>query len=434
MRIGFVIDYFKPHTLGGAERSTQALARALIARGHDVTILTPNYGAPWREVDQGVPIRRYWFPRRVEPGRMASGFWIRNPLYYRIAARAIAKWGRQCDVQLLHAQNSYVQVPTWLAAYRLGVPCVATIRDLGSLCSSGYLCSAGYDSEHVCAQSVHRCAREFFACYYPRASRWFRLRFMIDIFLKQRDLVRRQRLLRRFAKVIFVSQGLRDEYIRHGFDIDAGRVAVVYNIPPDVGDSEDLPPPPEAWELPDGAPIVVFAGRMTLGKGADVLLKAIPRVRERHRDALFVFAGRPSPQVEVPASLRSEDVRVLGRISNEQIHVLLKRARLLVLPSIWPEPLSSAVLEALAFGVPVVGTRRGGTPEQVVDGENGWLVEPGDPAALADAISCALDDPERLRRMSDRCRSILRERFDPDTITAQMLAIYQSAIAGTKSV
>lgn len=428
MKIGLIIDYFKPHVLGGAERSARELARALIARDHEVTILTPNYGAPSEEEEAGIRIHRYWFPRRVEPGRAAPGLWIKNPLYYWISSRAIARLAKQLGLEILHAQQVFVQVPTWMAARRLRLPCVATIRDLSSLCSVSFLCGVGRDPDHLCSQSFRRCTRDFLAAYYPRASRWFRLRFKADLFLKHADLAWRQRLLRRYAKLVFVSHGLKDEYLRHGFDASTERLAVVYNIPPDLSDVAEAGRPPDAWNLPPNAPVVVFAGRMTLGKGADVLLRAIPSVVERHPDVVFAFAGRPSPQVDVPPTVPANNVRVLGRVPGEQIHALLARARLLVLPSVWPEPLSSAVLEALAFGVPVIGTRRGGTPEQIVEGENGWLVEAGDPGALADRIAEALDDPDRLDRMSAKCRPLLRERFDPEKITAEMLAIYQAAI------
>jgi len=429
MKIGFVIDYFAPHSIGGAERSTRRLARALADRGHEVSILTPNYGAPAEEESNGVGIFRYWFPRRVEPGRAAPSFWIKNPLYYAVSGRAIGRLARRLGLQILHAQNTFVQVPAYLAARKLGLPSIATIRDLGSLCSIGHLAGVGGEIDHICSKSYFRCAREFVRCYYPRASLAFKLRFALDFLFKHLDLLRRRRLLGRYSKIVFVSRGLRDVYLRHGFRARPERLAVVYNIPPRPDVAAAAGPPPSEWDLPEGARVVAFVGRMTLGKGADVLLKAVPRVIERRGDVVFVFAGRRSPQVEIPPDIPGRNIRVLGPVPNEQVHALLKRADLFVLPSVWPEPLSSAVFEALAFGVPVVATDRGGTPEQIVNGENGLLVEAGDPRALADKIVEALADPERLRRMARRCREILRERFDPDKIVGEILAIYHSALA-----
>jgi glycosyltransferase involved in cell wall biosynthesis len=68
------------------------------------------------------------------------------------------------------------------------------------------------------------------------------------------------------------------------------------------------------------------------------------------------------------------------------------------------EGLGSAALVAMAQGVPVVASRVGGLPEVVEEGETGWLVPPGSPQALADAITHAASDPERLREMGNKAR------------------------------
>jgi glycosyltransferase involved in cell wall biosynthesis len=430
MRIGLVIDYYRPHAIGGAERSTRELARALVERGHEVTVLTPNYGAAREEMDDGARIYRYWFPRRMEPGQTAPAFWIKNPLYYWASSRAIAACARERQIEILHAQNTFTQVATYLASRRLGIPCVATIRDLGSLCSIGHLASVAYDPDHICTRSFLRCAREFAVCYHGRAGLGFRTLLFFDSLFKQADLAWRQRILRRYARIIFVSRGLKEVYLQHGFRAEAERLTVAYNLPPNIaGWRENVGGPPAEWHLPEAAPIVAYAGKLSLGKGAHVLFEAIPRVVERRPDVVFVLAGSPTPQVAVPLSIPAGNIRVLGRVPNDQVHALLKRANLFVLPSVWPEPLSSAVLEALAFGVPVIGTNCGGTPEQIIDGKNGWLVARNDPAALAGAILNGLADPDRLQRMGERCGAILRERFDRDKIVNDLLAIYAAAIA-----
>jgi len=430
MRIGFVIDYYQPHAIGGAERSTRELARALVERGHEVTVLTPSYGAAREETDDGVRIYRYWFPRRMEPGQTAPAFWIKNPLYYWASSRAITACARERQIEIFHAQNTFVQLATYLASRRLGIPCVATVRDLGSLCSIGHLASVAYDPAHRCAKSFLRCAREFAARYHGRARLGFRTLLFFDSLLKQADLAWRQRILRRYARIIFVSRGLKEVYLQHGFRAEAERLAVAHNLPPNIaGRRENVGGPPAEWHLPEASPVVAYAGKLSLGKGAHVLFEAIPRVVERRPEVVFVLAGSPTPQVEVPRTVPEHNIRLLGRVATEQVYALLKRANLFVLPSVWPEPLSSAVLEALAFGVPVIGTNCGGTPEQIIDGENGRLVERGDPAALAEAILNALADPIRLRRMGEGCSAILRERFDRDKIVNDLLAIYAAAIA-----
>jgi starch synthase len=76
----------------------------------------------------------------------------------------------------------------------------------------------------------------------------------------------------------------------------------------------------------------------------------------------------------------------------------------------------------------VVATRVGGIPEVVVDGETGWLVEPGDPAALARALHGALAEPERARQMGEAGRRRVAAHFAWDRIAGRTLEVYQEAI------
>jgi starch synthase len=83
----------------------------------------------------------------------------------------------------------------------------------------------------------------------------------------------------------------------------------------------------------------------------------------------------------------------------------------------------------MACGTPVVASRVGGIPEVVVDGETGWLVPPGDEAALARALRDALGDPARARRMGEAGRRRVEAHFSWDRIADRTLAVYRDAIA-----
>jgi starch synthase len=82
----------------------------------------------------------------------------------------------------------------------------------------------------------------------------------------------------------------------------------------------------------------------------------------------------------------------------------------------------------MACGTPVVASRVGGIPEVVLDGETGWLVEPGDATALGQALREALADPERARRMGEAGRRRVEAQFAWDRIADRTLAVYRDAI------
>src|SRR5256712_12103204 len=87
VNVCLVNGYFPPFGPGGAEWSLEALARALVGRGHRVTVVTPNWGAAPREESDGVRIVRFAFPKKLEPGRLpAPAKWLANPPFYTRAA------------------------------------------------------------------------------------------------------------------------------------------------------------------------------------------------------------------------------------------------------------------------------------------------------------------------------------------------------------
>ena len=95
----------------------QALARALASRGHEVVVITPNYGAAAREERDGVTVVRFPFPRRLPEGRTPlPPKWLANPLFYLYAASAVRRLGRRERVDLIHVQNKHMLIPGTLAA------------------------------------------------------------------------------------------------------------------------------------------------------------------------------------------------------------------------------------------------------------------------------------------------------------------------------
>src|SRR5437879_9507164 len=112
VNVCFVNEYFPPFAPGGAEWSLAALAGALAARGHRVTVVTPNWGAASREEQRGVHIVRFPFPRRLAPGRRpAPAKWLANPLFYLWAAAAVFRAARRARADVINAQHKHSLIP-----------------------------------------------------------------------------------------------------------------------------------------------------------------------------------------------------------------------------------------------------------------------------------------------------------------------------------
>lgn len=403
MRIGLVADYFPPHAPGGAEWSIDALARSLAARGHGIVVITPNYGAEPLEARDGFTVVRFPFPVKVPPGR-ATVAWrhFGTPLFYLRAGVAVARVARAERVELLHIQNKHLLIPGVLAARWVRLPVIATLRD-GSIIDAAPMCLHHGDrmpADCGVAKLWRECSAEYFELYVARRRRRFltKLQFLV----RWLDARLKQRFLRRVDAVVAVSQGIADVYRRSGLLDGVARLRVVHTVPP----MAYVPARAEVDAMRrrlglDDAPVVLFVGKLSPGKGSSDLVAAARRVVPAIPDARFLFVGEGALPAE-PFLCH------LGALPNRDVQALYPLADAVAVPSVIPDAFSRVIVEAMAAGRPVVATRVGGTPELVRDGETGLLVERGDPDALAAALIAVLRD----RALGDALGAAARCRLD----------------------
>src|SRR5262249_8728701 len=137
-----------------------------------------------------------------------------------------------------------------------------------------------------------------------------------------------------------------------------------------------------------------------------VFLDALDRIGTAVPGVRFVLAGKGETRLP-----EREDVHALGVLDHARLFPLYRAADVVVAPSVWPEPLSRVLVEAMHFGRPVVATFTGGSPEAVEDGVTGLLVRKNDAGALAEAIIALLRDPARRERMGAAARARLASVF-----------------------
>jgi glycosyltransferase involved in cell wall biosynthesis len=208
----------------------------------------------------------------------------------------------------------------------------------------------------------------------------------------------------------------------------------------------------------DGVPRILFVGRVSPEKGIHTLIEAFARVASRIEDAhLDIVGGRSTLREDflvgitedpiVRALRRFYDgsmgaeyqdyldglvrklgltgrVRFVGRVPHDGLPARYGASAVLVNPSV-SETFGISVVEAMACGLPVVAARVGGMVETVVEGETGLLVEPEQPAALADAIVSLLQDAERSRKMGASGRARAVARFSWGARADKLLATYR---------
>ncbi|MGC5617099.1 glycogen synthase [Georgenia sp. Z1491] len=260
------------------------------------------------------------------------------------------------------------------------------------------------------------------------------------------------------AGVVAVSNGMREDILRAYPGVDPGKVHVVHNgidldewARPTGPDGEAaIAAARERHGIDPDRPAVVFVGRITRQKGLPHLLAAVERLPEEVQVVLCAgapdtkeIAAEVSGAVAELAQRRTGIVWIEEMLPREQLVAVLAACDVFVCPSVY-EPLGIVNLEAMAVGLPVVGSATGGIPDVIVDGETGTLVPidqlqdgtgtPTDPerfhADLAAALTDLATDPGRARAQGVAARRRVEEHFAWSAVAERTIAVYEQVLAG----
>ena len=234
---------------------------------------------------------------------------------------------------------------------------------------------------------------------------------------------------RQVTRFIAASGAIRDILVHDG--IPSGQVSVVHDGI-DVARVQRLPPlnaHVEFW-LPHGVPLIVNVGALVAHKGQRHLLDAMPLVMREIPDAHLLILGEGELRGPLERQVKELHLERAVRLPGfrEDVLSLMKSADLLVMSSV-TEGLGSAVLDAMAMGLAVVGTRAGGIPEAVLHGQTGLLVPPGEPRPLAEAIVRLLRDPLLRQQYGHAGQARVAGEFGVDQLVEGTLAVYGEVLA-----
>jgi glycosyltransferase involved in cell wall biosynthesis len=222
-------------------------------------------------------------------------------------------------------------------------------------------------------------------------------------------------------RYIAVSSGVAERLVRK-LGVPAEKTVVIPNAV-DVERFSNVTAAELRRNLAGDAHLVLSLARLHEQKGLDVLLRAAVELP----DARFVLAGEGPERGRLERLARqlgiAERVVLLG--TRRDTPELLAACDVLALPSRY-EGLPLVLLEAMAAGVPLVASNIPGVDELIVSGENGLLVEPGDPGALAREIRRLLDDRELRRQLALRARATVEQRYAAAAIAERVMSEYDA--------
>jgi glycosyltransferase involved in cell wall biosynthesis len=407
MRILVLSDTFPPFNLGGAGEVADMVAGGLAGRGHEVRVLTATAQRrdAGTEVRDGVTVRRLWVP---VPAPLRLHLSVVHPW----AAALVACEARAFRPDAVHAHNVHERLSfASLSAARAGGGRVLlTAHDYLLFCLTKFLCARG-----DVAYTTHPTA-----CPHCRHMRR----------VPARNVLVHRLVRRNVGRIACISAAQQTALRANGF---AGvPQEVVYNGI-DARSCAAEPGAAAQFRRRTGVgdrPMVLFGGRISGAKGGDQLLRAMAVARRRvdcrlvilgDRQAYFEHALRLAAQV----GLDREALVIGGWLENGELHAAFAAADVCATPSVYPDPFNLMTIRAMAHGKPVVGTRYGGTPEIVVDGQTGFVADPWDPEQFGARIADLLTDRTMAERMGAAGRVRVTEHFTLD----RQIAAYERLLA-----
>jgi glycosyltransferase involved in cell wall biosynthesis len=237
-----------------------------------------------------------------------------------------------------------------------------------------------------------------------------------------------RRLDRRVVTAYVANSALAARNLR---DIVGETGPPIYVVPNGI----DADAPPARDERTDAAPSLLCIGNITANKGQGVLLEAVRLLRPRHPGLRATLVGRDFTDGrfahEAEKRGLSDVYTAVGFFHD--VRPYLRRATLVVLPTLHREGMPTSLLEAMKAGVPVVASRVGGVSEIVEDGRTGILVAPGDALGLADAVGRLLEDEATRSRMASNARRYVLEHHDLSVMVEGHRAAFRESLARARS-
>jgi glycosyltransferase involved in cell wall biosynthesis len=380
MHILQVAPYYRPYP-GGQERYVQSLSRALTEAGHRVTVITSDFPQkhPRRFEEDGIRVLRFRSVLRLFRNPFTPGMLFLPPDVR--------------DYDLIHAHNEhgFSSDIAVILKHLSRKPLVVT--------SHGNLVYGSWLPDAACRLYEATIGKEVFqqADRITVATPSEKARIVAEAGIAEK-------------KIVVIPVGIDLRYWKSF--LEKAKL-------------------PAALEKTDsGGKIILVATQLIRRKGIEYLIRAVPQIRKGYPDFRIVLAGSGDAENELKnlvSALRIEDtVLFLGRLDEEELTAVYRRADVFVLPSIG-EGQPTCILEAWMHAKPVVATEISGVVDYYRDAA--VLVPAADSPALAEGILKILRDPELARALGDKGKNLVESTFDWPIIVKQMLALYASVLA-----
>jgi len=392
MKLLYVHERFG--ALAGAEANAHITATELGKRGHTMGILHgPSTG-------------------KNEPGWNAT-FTDRFPIDPEAGAestrKAIAAFNP--DVVYVHKMADLAVIQALVDS---GKPLVRMVHDHDIYCMRSY--KYNYFTREICTRAASPyCIFPCLASVVRNSGPGFPLKW-VSYSDKKREIALNQQ----FRRMVVVTTYMRDELLNNGFD--GSRIRIHAPVPR-MGD-------PNLRSTFSDRNLILYAGQIIRGKGVDVLLESIAKVKTPFECIILGDGNHKAACEELSRKLGLQDrVHFKGFIPQDELKAYYRECSVVALSSLWPEPIATIGLEVMRYALPVVAFDAGGIKDWLIDGHNGYLVGWMDRDAFARRIDELLKDKPKARALGENGLKLVSERYDFDGYIRDLEALFAEVIA-----
>jgi glycosyltransferase involved in cell wall biosynthesis len=397
LKVLIVSSLYAPHIGGGAEIILKEHVRALTQKGVEVVVLSigPQAGLIEEEVD-GVRVWRagiknlYFHHGTVRPRSWQRTLWhaldVYNP-FMKSFVRRIVELERP-DLASCHNITGW-SVSVWDALSESGVPIVQVLHDQYLLCPKSTM-----------FRDKTPCRRQCFSCRLMRLAHSAKSN--------------------QVQAVVGVSQFVLDKLLSYGYFQRTPVREYIHNSRQFSFDTAALAP-----RTDDGTVVFGFIGTLAPNKGVELLLETFCGRTARNWRLLIAGTGKADYEAMLRDRFNDPCISYLGHCDPKDFFT---RVDATVVPSLWEDTFPGVVFESMLFGVPVVGSRRGGIPEMIIPGESGLLFDPDRANSLLETLQRLADVLPLFRESRDAIIEQAGRFSNPDLWTEKWLKVFHQVV------
>lgn len=331
--------------------------------------------------------------------------YYRKFFHSRKISKALKEYIREVKPDVIHLHNHYKYSTSILKAFEGSTPVVQTIHDYGLICPTSWAVTKNNLEVCSCVEGIGlKCMKN---CIKP----WH----FLSCYLRNRERIKLTR--KKITFLIAPSKKLKEYYEAFGF-------RNVVHLP----HFTDL----NFWKRTNKKReegLILYVGAITPNKGIKYLIEAMPEIQKEVEGAKLRIVGEGKDREELEKRAKELNVKAefAGKLKPEQVLEEYNKAKVLVMPSVWMEQFGMVGIEAMATGLPVVGSNIGGIPDWLIDRKTGYLVRSKDSRDIAEKTAKLLKDKNLWEEMSKNSEN-RAQRYNQEDFKADLENIYKEAI------